>query len=375
MKILIVTYHFFPENTPRAFRAFELAKGFARKGHNVKVIIPNIDFDYSKICEKYGFEIGRVYTKRKLISTNNINSNKDFKKTIVGRALKNLYYSIFPSKSANRYVLPLFQYLNKEEEQYDMLISNAYPYCVHTGVILSSFFNPKLKQVKTKVAEYSDPLTGNINFPKSPLYPIYDKFITRYFDYITVPTNGSIALMKRFKDESKIFTIPQSIDISEIELVKFKINTIPNFAFAGRFYENVRNPSSILDFLAKSELEFRFIIYTKYDDPSINNLLNIYKKKLGKKLVLRTHLPRLEVIKELSKMDFLVNIENNSDTQAPSKLIDYGVTERPIYSFKSFDFNEYTMMNFLNGNYEEAIRINIKDYYLEKIIEQFEALT
>ena len=38
MKILIVSGFFYPQNTPRAFRTTELAKEFARLGHDVVYI-------------------------------------------------------------------------------------------------------------------------------------------------------------------------------------------------------------------------------------------------------------------------------------------------------------------------------------------------
>ena len=50
MNILLVSYYFYPELTPRAFRTFELVKEFCEQGHKVTLLIPN------KICydtEKY----------------------------------------------------------------------------------------------------------------------------------------------------------------------------------------------------------------------------------------------------------------------------------------------------------------------------------
>lgn len=47
MRILIVSGFFYPTNTPRAFRTTELAKEFARCGHEVTVMIPQNNYDYS----------------------------------------------------------------------------------------------------------------------------------------------------------------------------------------------------------------------------------------------------------------------------------------------------------------------------------------
>ena len=40
-RILIISSAFYPFNSPRSFRTTELAKEFARRGHQVKVITPS----------------------------------------------------------------------------------------------------------------------------------------------------------------------------------------------------------------------------------------------------------------------------------------------------------------------------------------------
>ncbi len=54
-RILIVTRFFHPDITPRAFRAYELAKEFSRQGHDVTVLTTKREFDYSYIEQRFGF--------------------------------------------------------------------------------------------------------------------------------------------------------------------------------------------------------------------------------------------------------------------------------------------------------------------------------
>ena len=56
---------------------------------------------------------------------------------------------------------------------------------------------------------------------------------------------------------------------------------------------------------------------------SVYTLLTRARKLLKEKLVIHNNIPRLELITEFSKMDFLVNINNATSNQIPSKLIDY----------------------------------------------------
>ena len=78
---------------------------------------------------------------------------------------------------------------------------------------------------------------------------------------------------------------------------------------------------------------------------------------------------------ELSKMNFLVNIENISNTQMPSKLIDYGMSGRPIFSCQKDSFSEQKLNNFLNGDYSGSYEVDIEEYNIERIVENFIKLT
>lgn len=57
IKILIVSGAFFPENTPRSFRATELVKEFCRQGHQVTVGIRYNPVKHEAIRREFGFEI------------------------------------------------------------------------------------------------------------------------------------------------------------------------------------------------------------------------------------------------------------------------------------------------------------------------------
>ena len=58
--ILIVSQAFFPENSPRSFRATELAKEFARLGHEVTVITPRNQSMHPGFEKEYGVLINHM---------------------------------------------------------------------------------------------------------------------------------------------------------------------------------------------------------------------------------------------------------------------------------------------------------------------------
>jgi hypothetical protein len=53
---------------------------------------------------------------------------------------------------------------------------------------------------------------------------------------------------------------------------------------------------------------------------------------------------------ELSKSDFLVNIDNAESVQSPSKLIDYKIAGRPILNIKKGKIDEKIVDEFLDFN-------------------------
>ena len=52
-KILLVTNGFFPEISPRSYRATELAKEFCRQGHEVTVISKLREYNYSEFLSEW----------------------------------------------------------------------------------------------------------------------------------------------------------------------------------------------------------------------------------------------------------------------------------------------------------------------------------
>ncbi|MBK9042487.1 MAG: hypothetical protein IPN97_04575 [Saprospiraceae bacterium] len=70
------------------------------------------------------------------------------------------------------------------------------------------------------------------------------------------------------------------------------------------------------------------------------------------------------MIKELSKSDFVLNIENSEIKEnLPSKLIDYCLSGRPILSIDSNNINYDNIRDFLEGNYTGQLVIENIDAY------------
>ena len=189
----------------------------------------------------------------------------------------------------------------------------------------------------------------------------------------------SLLNSKRLKKEyyykpfrNKIKIIPQGFKFKIPENTNYtSLNKVPTFAYSGTFISDIRNPKLLFEYLLQLKIDFKFIIYTSY-----TNLIEKYRHKLGDKLVIHKPVNRELLLKELGKMDFLINLENiHSPGQVPSKLIDYAIANRPIISVKPDDLNEDTFHDFLKGNFKDRLIMeNIEQYHIENICKQFVSL-
>jgi hypothetical protein len=77
----------------------------------------------------------------------------------------------------------------------------------------------------------------------------------------------------------------------------------------------------------------------------------------------------------LATMDFLVNFENNTTTQVPSKLIDYHLTGRPILSVRNQEVNESGLQEFFRSDYTSGQSTEgYEKYRIENVAESFLSL-
>lgn len=360
-KILIVSRSFYPINSPRAFRTTELAKEFARQGHQVTVITPRDELIHAEFEQQFNLtikDLGKpkwqpVELKGKGISL------------LARRMLRRL------SDLLIHYPDLELQWLVKKalenEEEYDLLISIAVPYPIHWGV--AKVRSLKKPIAKVWVADCGDPFMGQEN--DSFKTPFYFKYVEKWFckkaDFLTVPTHGAInAYYSEFHDKIKV--IPQGFNFEEIKVENNIIgNIVPTFAYAGVFIPGRRDPSEFLEFLVNQNSDYHFHVYT--NTPS---LVMPYTERSEGRIILHNFLPRLELLKELNKMDFVVNFENVGSKQTPSKLIDYVIIKKPILSIKTGNLNKLTINEFLDGDYKNQLKIDNPDQFrIEKVSYKF----
>ena len=360
LNIVIISGVIFPRIAPRAFRATELAKAFAKKSHNVTLISSLGEYDYSNFQDQTGIIVKNLGTPYFALRNSDGNIKVPFwKKIIIFLLMKPFYFpDILLMNRSKKAIL--------KEDKIDLLISIAIPYPIHWGL---SFINKKNRNFNTWISDCGDPFMGN-----SVVKPFfYFKYLEKHWgnktDFISVPVDeAKQAYYEEVAD--KIYVIPQGFDFSEVKLSEYSKNRIPTFLYAGLFYPEKRDPTNFLKHLASLDIDFKFIVYTSKTD-----LLKPFIEVLSDKLEIRESVDRETLMMEMSKMDFIINITNSGTTaQVPSKLIDYCLSKRPILEISSeFNNNEKANFeNFLNENYIDQKTIdNFEQYDSKNVAEEF----
>lgn len=360
MKIVIISRTCFPAKAPRSHRATELAKEFVRQGYEVVLYAYLGDYDYQNVERQTGVCFKNLGHARGGMATNTSSIGTSFKhrlKRFIGTPIQ------YPECT----MIPQVKHAISSEGDIDLLVTIAVPHVIHYAAALAN-----RQKVKCWVADCGDPFMGN------PMHkpPFYFEWFERYWckrcNYITVPVEEArAAYYKEYRD--KIRVIPQGFNFDGAQLADYIPNDVPTFAYSGIFYKDLRDPSKFLEYLCTIEKAFKFICYTK----SVS-ILQPYKEKLGDKLEVRAYIPREELLYELSKMDFLVNVPNKSGVQQPSKLIDYALTKRPIINVSS-DFNkdeQRILDEFLQADYQhQHIVKDIEQYNIANVAQRFLGLT
>ncbi|MDX1639548.1 MAG: glycosyltransferase [Balneolaceae bacterium] len=365
-KILIVSRSFYPVNTPRAFRTTELVKEFARQGHAVTLLTVKDDEVHIPFEKKYGVTIRDLGPLR--FPEINLNGEKG-----IARLFKRVL---------RRGLIQLLEYpdvelvfrVNKALEQesgYDLMISVATPHPVHWGVARA--WRDDNSIAKTWVADCGDPYMGAPldTFDKMFYFKYVEKDFCRKADYITVPLEEAReGYYPEFHDKIKVVPQGFNFDVVPDGRSQYRPNTVPTFAYAGGLIPGGRDPREFLDYLVSIKRPYRFILYTKS-----RNLVTPYLSKAGGQIEIRDYIPREKLLNVLSGMDFLVNFENKTTLQLPSKLIDYYLTGRPVLSVGNHDIDTDAVDQFLEGDYRGQYQFGDMDRYrIENVCRQFLAL-
>jgi len=350
-------------NSPRAFRTTELVKEFARQGHEVTLLTVKDNEHHVPFEQEHDVtikDLGEPLFKP-------VDMKKGGKAgKLIRRVLRRVLLQAFeyPDIQLTYMVKKALQ----KESGYDLLISIATPHPVHWGTAWA--WRKKNPIADTWVADCGDPymFAALDTFNKWFYFKYFEKSFCKQADYITVPIEeAKDGYYPEFRH--KIRVIPQGFNFDEVQIDRStKINNkIPTFGYAGGLIPGGRDPRKFLEYIVSLNKEFKFILYTKS-----TGLIEPYLDKAAGRIEIRDYIDRPELLKVMSQMDFLVNFENATSRQMPSKLIDYYLTGRPVLSIDGHNIDKKAVDQFLNGDYSRSYSYNgVEKYRIENVSDRF----
>lgn len=364
--ILIISQTFYPEIAPRSFRTTELAKELARQGHQVTVLLPG-NMDSAEI-QKWSNEYGVQFQFYGPLTW------KYFGKTRLfgdwSRKFGRLVELLFEYPRIEIY-FKLPKHLKQLGKTYDILISIASPHENHWAV---AKIHSKRKLARTWIADCGDPFAGNtLETIKPPFYLRWlENHFLKYADFVTVPVAGAIvAFDAAYRDKFRV--IPQGFDFSVSGMAVHTADSdVIRMGYAGGIsFSGIRSPFKLIQYLLScKDIRFEFHIYS----PGVGMLEEVAQISDGR-LILHNVIPRSMLVPKLSQLDFLINFDNGVSTAIPSKLIDYGLTGRPILNISASNPDTKLIDAFLVGDYSKQYVIaDIEQYNIKNVAARFLAL-
>lgn len=373
-KILIISYHFHPEISPRAFRAFELAKQLA-KNYNVEVLTPVVgtgsNHSFKQITiPRYPF--GRKATEAQALTTDQTPPSliAVMKESPVKTFLRKVLHFILPGGLSSLFGFSIIKHRDLLQSKYHAIISIGLPLGSHIGACaLKRFY----KLSDNLVLDYGDPFLRNPKSHWSPFNYIVESTILKNANHVVVPVKNALPAFVGIAAANKMQVIPQGLNIEDIKTKDYVKNQIPTAAYAGLFYKDIRDPELFLEKILQLSSNFKLQFLTDTGSPENLQLLAKYKAlDIHNRLEIISSVPRAECISILSGCDFVINFRNKSSIQSPSKLIDYTLAKRPILDVESGSSDINVFNSFLEGDYKDAVSpINLNEYDIRNVAKKF----
>ncbi|QIJ04080.1 glycosyltransferase family 4 protein [Shewanella chilikensis] len=368
MNILIVSYFYSPENTPRAFRAYELTQELQRQGHRVKVI--SVRNECLSLDADILVEPGFLLNKRKSFNPSNIKQcQNSFWFSFRNKVIK-LYNRFFGGRTIEA-TLPIYKAIkdiSKNGEIFDKVISIGLPFCSHLAVGLAK--KNGLLPLSNITFDYGDPYYRNSHMKLFYSAKVLESFALKYTDRVLVPVEKARDAFVGYKNLT-IDCIPQgfNFDLSLNNPRNLDFKHV-SFFYAGNFYKSIRNPLPFFSFLKDNSKVFSSFKIILYMDLSQQFNLEVVEFLEKNKFIFEVNniIDRDLLLSYMNSNNFIgLNFLNADSYSQPSKVIDYAICRMPFIDIEpDFDINYMTnqLLSFSQGlpgfiKYEESHKYHI----------------
>lgn len=346
-EVLVISYWYYPENTARSFHAKGIVNALIKNGYKVHLLLPYDDIFKNKLHDSNNLTIhlikpGFLLHKNKRRWDTNRKMLYDSNNNIFKMIIKKIYnYVIWPDRTIE-WAVNVYRYV-KDKKLYKKCLS-----MVTIGLPISSHITGYLiKKICPQinwVADYGDPFSFNTDRIARPYDKFLEKIIIKDVDSIVIPTENAMECYTGLGvKRSKIHVIPQLFQKEYRESDYLVDKRKFNIMYAGSFYKGIRNPVEfIYGLILASKISSNIVFHYFGNVTALEEFLkseNIDISTLP--IIANPYRDRSEIISIMQKMDLLINLNNTSTIQVPSKIIDYLQADKTILNIGSFMYEKF----------------------------------
>ena len=360
MRILILSYIYAPDQSPRAYRWSVIAEHWAVKGYHVEIIAGWKSGDARReirngvVVHRVGG--GLVERLRGILgaASHRHQSQEAGKPPSKGpTALLPRLAKAFYGATIRQVMWPDYAFhwrgpaLAKaralcQSEKFDALISISHPFTPHLVGLAVKRFQPELHWL----VDIGDPFSLLAAIPSNNAI-LYRGRNRRAEELVLRSADAAAVTVERYRTDyakefpgtsNKITVIPPLLSLTESDG-----DTAPVFAKGGThlacigtLYRAIRDPGALLALFSalrrvQSDLHLHFFGALHDCAPSFEP----FRDEIGRSIHLHGMVPRREIAAVMRDADILVNIGNTTPHQLPSKLVEYVASARPILNLAS----------------------------------------
>ena len=352
MRLLVITYSYTPDLTPRAFRWSAIAGQLVGRGHEVHVLCASASCPSETLD---GVTVHRVAdlllngSKRVSVgaSSSTVPAGKRGGGWISGllrQLVRRLWRALYWPDFACGWVLPAVHAVRKLEAKhcFDWIISSSHPFTDHLVALLAKRSAPSAHWL----VDISDPFC--LMKEPSPYNRLLYGWLSAHIegrvlasaDAISVTTDSTADLYEIHFPGSRKKTrvIGPLLSLPQLPASSRQSDGVLRLVFVGTLYRNLRSPRFLLDSFASlkaanPERRIELHFYGTVNDcaPDFSDL----PEAIRGAVVVHGLVSRHDVLQAMVDADVLVNIGNHSETQLASKVAEYMAVGRPILNIVS----------------------------------------
>ncbi len=354
MKLLIITYSYTPDLTPRAFRWAALVEELARRGNEIHVLcassagtsephIPGVTI--FRVKDWLLNASARVSVGGSAPATAAPKGLAVGAKVLFRRAVRGVWRALYwPDYSCGWMVPAVFRARELcKEQRYDWVVSVSHPFSGHViGWLVKRYAKRSrwLVDIGDPFSLMKEPAPNNHRL-YGWLNRLAEGRVLRLADSISVTTLSTQQIYEQYFSlpVSKVRVMPPLLSLATLpELVPRAAHAPIKLVFVGTLYRNLRSPRYLLRCLASMlrampGLSVELHFYGVVNDCSEE--LEACPDNLKSSLFVHGLVARKEVVRAMADADILVNIGNDSETQLASKVIEYMAMGKPILNIIS----------------------------------------